>query len=354
YQRQHRTKRIIFLALSCLVLLLASCNSGYQQKNGLVTFNGNKISHEKFTLLNEAFGKDDSAAYYKEYAIEAADLATFVALDDHYAKDKNAVYYCDEEREGQNYYLTRHSMIFTIQGAHPASFVLLSKKQDGYAKDRNSAYYNGIAFPVKDVNTLALIDGRFLKDKRQVYYQMRPVAHAVPSSFRVLNDSYARDTDQVYFYGFNGDISQGIHIVPCEAASFSLLDFPYSRDAKTVYHYYNKVPDLHAPGFRAIGNNFSADSGHVFYKTKQLPFADPVSFKLVSPGDGIREEFTYARDEAHVFWEGSYLRGANPATFKLLGLGYSTDGRFVFYHSQQLQRADAASFTSMGHGYGDK
>ena len=97
----------ITLIILSVIIVITGCSSGYREKNGRVTFNGEEIADKNFVVLNESFGKSDSTAYYKRYALAGVDLASFSGLDKHYAKDKSTVYYCDEERVGQNYFLTK-------------------------------------------------------------------------------------------------------------------------------------------------------------------------------------------------------------------------------------------------------
>ena len=94
------------------IIPLARCGSGYNKKDGKITFNGKEITDKNFVVLSEEFAKDSTTAYYKEYPLSGAEVASFVAVDEHYAKDKKKVYYCDEYREGQNYYLTKKQHCF--------------------------------------------------------------------------------------------------------------------------------------------------------------------------------------------------------------------------------------------------
>ncbi len=336
-------------ALASLSLLFIKCDSGYEQKNGIITFNGKEITDKKFVVLNAAFGKDDTTAWYKRYVIPEADVKTFVAVDDHYAKDKNAVYYCDEKREGQNYYLTKHSIIFTVKGAEAANFAVLS---NGYAKDSKRAYQNGLAFKVEDVETLSLVEGDFLKDKFQVYFSRRSVKNAQPNSFRVLNGSYAKDTARVYIYSYQPNDKQSVQEIPCEASTFAILDYPYSKDAHSLFYYDQKIQSSDVASFAIVGNDYSKDKAHVYYKSKVLKSVDPQTFSLIVDEDN-REEFTYTKDKNQVFWENKPLIGASLASFKILGLGYATDGKLVFYHANIVKNADAASFKREENRYED-
>lgn len=210
--------KLIRWVIKTVVLLtgifpLTRCSSGYKERNGKVTFNGKEITDKNFVVLNDAFAKDSSTAYYKEYPFSYADVASFEAVDEHYAKDKNKVYYCDEYREGQNYYLTKKQTIAEVEGAIPASFKSI---ENGYAKDQHHAYFKGMNFKVKDVVTLKSINTYFAKDDVQAYINLEPVAGSDGKTFEVIDNSYAKDTAHIYFYGQSGEINQLIHAIVCD------------------------------------------------------------------------------------------------------------------------------------------
>src|SRR6186713_1828779 len=104
------------------ILPLFKCSSGYREKDGKITFNGEEITDKSFVILSDEFGKDSTTVYYKEHAFRYADVASFTPVDEHYAKDKTAVYYCDEYREGQNYYLTKRQTILELRSVIPEHF----------------------------------------------------------------------------------------------------------------------------------------------------------------------------------------------------------------------------------------
>lgn len=336
------------------IVPMVRCGAGYQKKNGKVTFNGKEIANKNFVVLNDAFGKDDTAAYYKEYSISGADIKTFTALDRHYAKDANTVYYCDEEREGQNYYLTKHSVIKSIKGAKPATFTILGDGMEGYAKDSEQAYYGGTGFKVTDVTTLTVINGRFVKDQYAVYFDQVRVTNADPASFQVVNEFYAKDAQRVFYYGSYTDKYNGIHEVPCQGSSFSVLAYPYSKDDANAFYLYFKIPEADAKTFSVVGHNFAKDKANVYLKTKTLAGADAATFTIV-PHDETSslEEIGYTMDKNHIFWQDKMVTGANVVTFKTLSLGYAIDNNHVFHHASIVKNADPHTFTVYDHGFGD-
>jgi DNA-binding helix-hairpin-helix protein with protein kinase domain len=44
------------------IFSLFKCSSGYNEKEGKITFNGEEITAKNFVVLNEVFAKDDSIA----------------------------------------------------------------------------------------------------------------------------------------------------------------------------------------------------------------------------------------------------------------------------------------------------
>ena len=334
------------------IIPLSRCSSGYKEKDGKITFNGKEITDKNYIVLNDQFAKNDSGAYYKEYSIHDVDVKTFTALGNHYAKDNNIVYYCDEEREGQNYYLTKHSVIIKIRDAHSASFVILGDGYAGYAKDDKRGYNKGVGFPVKDAATLTIIDGEFVKDKYQVYYRQAPVKEADVNSFRSLNDCYAKDTNRIYYFGDHDLFNNGIHEIPCNNETFSPLEYPYAKDNESAYYVYTKITGSDGGSFLVLGNDFSKDKNHVYFKTNILKGADAASF-MVIPHEESPDDINYTKDKDHIFYNNKMFGEVAMASFKALGLGYATDGRHIYFHTGIVKNADPATFKVNEVRYGD-
>jgi hypothetical protein len=335
------------------ILPFSRCGSGYKEKDGKIFFNGKEITDKSFVVLNDEFAKSDSGVYYKSYCIAAADIKTFVALNAHYAKDKNIAYYCDEEREGQNYYLTKHSVIVKIRDVHSESFKLLGEGYEGFAKDRKQAYLNGIAFQVKDVATLEIIDGQFIKDKYQVYFQQKPIKNADVNSFRILKEAYAKDTARVYYFGYHNETNNGVHEIPCDPNSFSLLEYPYSKDETSVFYIFTKINETDTKSFSVVGNGFSKDKNHVYFETKILHEADAESFMII-PHEESLDDFNFTKDKNHIFYKGKMMNVKDIKGFKVIGLEYSSDNIHVYHGNNIVKNADPKTFKVYEHSYGDE
>ena len=350
-------KLIKWVFKSILVILgilpFSRCSSGYKEKDGKVFFNGKEITDKSFVVFSDEFAKSDSAVYYKSYCINGADIKTFVPLDAHYAKDKNTAYYCDEEREGQNYYLTKHSVIVKIKDVHSESFKLMGEGYEGYAKDNKQSYLKGTGFQVKDVATLEIIDGQFLKDKYQVYFQQKPVKNADVYSFRVLQKSYAKDAARIYYYGYHNEANNGIHEIPANANSFTVLEYPYSKDETSAFHVFTKIAYSDANSFSVVGNDFSKDKNHVYFETKILKGADAASFIIIQHEESL-DDFNFTKDKSHIFYKDKMMSVTDLNGFKVLGLEYSMDHKNVYHGTNIVKNADPKTFKVYDHGYGEE
>jgi hypothetical protein len=340
----------IKLLLLTGIFPLAGCGSGYKKEKGRITFNGKEITDKNFIVLNDVFAKDSLHAYYKEKSIEGADAASFEAIDMSYAKDKNRVYYCDEYREGQNYYLTSRQVIRVVEKALPASFAAI---EAGYAKDNMHGFSKGMAFTVKDITTLKGIDRYFAKDDRQVYFNCRPVAGSDGKTFSVININYAKDTLHIYYYGHPGEAEPGIYVLPCNRAGFEILDYPYSKDNVAVFYGNLKINGADAASFTVLQHGFSKDRNAVYFETKKIKGADATSFEVFKENDNFAEDYYYSKDGNCIFWKDKKLSGAAVADFIVLGHGYGRDGKNVFYETGIIKNADVKSFKVYPHDFGN-
>jgi hypothetical protein len=134
--------------------------------------------------------------------IDSSDGTSFEVINDHYAKDKGSVFYCDTYRKGQEYYFIKRSRVLKIQGADPASFIYL---EQGYAKDKQAVYYEADAFPVKDVASFQVLTYGFTKDRYMGYCDKTPVEGSDGESFTALDSHYAKDKNHVFYCTFTGE-----------------------------------------------------------------------------------------------------------------------------------------------------
>jgi len=332
------------------IIPFSRCSSGYREKDGKVTFDGKEITDKSFVVLSNEFAKDSTAAYYKSKSFQYVDIASFEAVDEHYAKDKNKAYYCDEHREGQNYYLTKKQTITEVNLAIPASFVTAD---NGYAKDSKHAYFLGRPFKVKDINSFITINASFTKDDYQAYLSCIPIAGSDGKSFELLDDFFAKDTAHIYYCELIGTDQQKVTILPCNRTTFTILDYPYSKDDAVVFCGGKTLAGADAATFKVLGNGYTKDQQAVYFESKKLTGADAASFELFT-GDENLEEFHFAKDKTTVYVDDKKIDGADVGSFKRLSLGYGADIKHVFYKHILVKDASVASFKPNQHRYDDE
>ncbi|MEO6732825.1 MAG: DKNYY domain-containing protein [Ferruginibacter sp.] len=332
------------------IIPLSKCSSGYKEKNGKTTFNGKEITDKNFVILSDEFAKDSTTAYYKEHPFQYADIASFKAVDDHYAKDKNKVYYCDEYREGQNYYLTKRQTILEVKKADPASFISL---HNGYGKDNFNAYFQGVAFNVKDVKSFKSIDPHFAKDDVSAYLNLRPIAGSAGKTFEIIDRNFAKDTAHIYYYSYTGEAQHNICILPCDKPSFEMLDYRYSKDKLKVFFLCFKIKDADAATFKILEEGYSKDQHAVYFESKRVAGVNPATFEVYKENGVYGHDVNYAKDNAAVYMDDKKLSNADVATFKVLGENYGSDGKHVFYKMTIMKDADPASFRVYPHDVGN-
>lgn len=180
---------------------------------------------------SELFKTQDGVVYYRDEAIPQSDAKSFETLDEHYAKDKNHVWYCDTYRSGQDYFSTKRNRITTIKKADPATFKIM---KNSYARDKANMFFEGTFFPVKDINTFQVLDYSFAKDKVSGYYMQVEIPGSNGSTFTGLDNHYSRDNNHIYYSDIEpGGLVKSILLQNADVSTFAILDNSTdSADAK--------------------------------------------------------------------------------------------------------------------------
>jgi len=332
------------------ILPFAKCSSGYSDEKGKVTFNGKEITDRTFVVLSPEFAKDSTSAYYKEYALPYVDVATFEAVDEHYAKDKNKVYYCDEYREGQNYYLTKKETITELKNANPVSFVSL---QNGYGRDNKHAWFDGKTFAVKDVTTLKSIDRNFAKDTMQAYLNCKSIAGSDGNTFQLIDGNFAKDTNHIYYYTLEGARGYNIALLPCDHQTFEVINSYYSKDKTNVFFLGFTIKDADVSTFTILKSGYAKDINGVYFQSNKVNGVHAATFRVFDENDEFNQDVVYAKDNNSVYVDDKKINDADVVTFKLLGANYGSDGQCVFYKTKLVKNAHPPSFKVYPHDMGN-
>ena len=249
--------RIWFSCIGWMIGGLLGCDSAspYHKKNGEWYFESNRLgvpASAPLTQMNERFARVDGKIFYREEVVHGVDSATFVALDDHYGKDKFLVYFGDTHRDSREYFLVKRVGVGPIRGADSASFRVL---KDGYAADATQAYFLGEHFVVRDVASFEVLEYGFTRDRIRGYNKLIEIPNSDGASFEVVDADYAKDATHVWYSFLDNDPKIGgmrsavIDIREVDAASFVGKTRGYAVDVKRVYYRGRVIPGAVASTF---------------------------------------------------------------------------------------------------------
>lgn len=184
-----------------------------------------------------AFWKDGMHVYYNGTIIKGADAKSFRLITGVYGVDASRVYFTDQ----------------VLEGAVPDKFRFVG---EGIATDGDGIYiYGKRSKTVVNLESFTLVEGeheRFCRDRDHVYLifliQAEPlvkVEGADPATFITLERSYARDKNNVYFFG--NYQNKGQQVVKLAGANPETFTIGYDHKTRTEaydgnrYYMYGEV-----------------------------------------------------------------------------------------------------------------
>ena len=229
------------------------------------------------------FQQKNGAWHYDSSLIAEADATTFRVLSAHYAKDARRVYYGDTYRDGRDYFTTRRSRVLVVDQADPSTFTYL---KGGYAKDRAHVFFEGVPFPVKDIETFELLDDGFARDRVSGYYHQVVVPDSDGSTFSALDPHHSKDRARVFYSdlepgtGNKPPIRRSFQLKGALVDSFAVKEDGYAADAGQVY-FQGKVLTRDAPSFRMLSFGYAKTGTQVFYRGERVSRADAATFETL-------------------------------------------------------------------------
>lgn len=253
-----------------------------------------------FEMMNQRYGKDDAHVFFDASKISGADVSTFTPINDYYAKDKNTAYFKYARIEGSDphsfsaskylypYSKDKYAVYYKtqkIENADPASFVVL---HHGYSKDKNTVFLYTSVIPEADPATFKWIVGTdYSVDRKHVFLERNKIENSDGMSFRVLNDDYCLDKNQVYYHGQK---------TGADPESFQPLNTVYSKDNRNVFYKTVKIDGADLSSFKVGGESdysFAYDNNYLYFHHDKEEI-DIETFE-------IDEHFRTFRDKNHTF-----------------------------------------------------
>ena len=286
------------------------------------------------------------------------DVATFEDIfNEGLFKDKNAVYYA-EDNDGD-------ISLKILQGADPATFEF-----GIISKDKNSVFIGNQKLEGVSSKGFEVLDDtfNFVKDYKNVYYLDREsdgITYKVKvldtkgidiQSLEFLGDSYNkyyRDKNNIYFLNDKDDKMEFEKLAGANPKTFEIVDDYFARDDKNVYFFNKKVIGVDAKTFEKVGYDIVKDKNGVYFlenvseenenseiKTKNLK-ADGIDLKTLKKLDN-----GYFKDKNSIYYElnGNLykIKNVDLPTFEVLNSPYSSSVYFakdknnVYYNGKKL------------------
>ena len=211
-------------------------------------------------------------------------------------------------------------------------FILANLGMAEYVKRNNEIYYKyskeddiGIKVKNVDLNTFKILNDRYAKDDKSVYFSGNKSYEDVDSkTFEVLPNYYSKDKNNVY-----RPINEWIHkINGANPKTIKVLNEYYSKDDKNVFYDSDKILNADINSFVVLEGDHShaKDKNSVYYSGEKIEGANPKTFKIISDG-------MYSKDDKNVYAAGEIVKGADPQTFRRIPeTNYARDKNNLYYY----------------------
>jgi hypothetical protein len=290
------------------------------------------------------FSIRDNKLWYRDNQVEGFDPNTFSVVDDCYAKDAKQVLFYQTYRDSRSYFLSKKSELYQLPEADPASFVALG---EGYGKDKNKAYFTGESFPVRDLNSLVVLNRQFIKDDQVAYLEREEIKGSQGKTFELIGSVYAKDAGQVYYYQLASSGTPEIKPISQSPHSFSLIEHPYAKDDKNIFYFGEKHPTRSPETFEILGSGYTKDKAQVYFQTNIIKDADAKSFQIFKENQDFTGEGAYANDAHNIYYKNQIVLSVDRNSFVILNENYSKDRNHVYFHDKVLKEGDVSSYFPM-------
>ena len=209
-----------------------------------------------------------------------------------------------------------------------------------YVKRNNEIYYKyskeddiGIKVKNVDLNTFKILNDRYAKDDKSVYFSGNKSFEDVDSkTFEVLPNNYSKDKNSVY-----RPINEWIQKIDgANPKTIKVLNEFYSKDNKNAFYNENKIPNVDVNSFVALDEEigYAKDKNSVYYSGTKIENANVKTFKVVPT-----ESLYFFKDDKNVYAAEKVIKGADPQTFKDIPetIYYARDKNNLYYYSGDVK-----------------
>ena len=265
--------------------------------------------------------KDKNSVFIGNQKLEGVSSKGFEVLDDtfNFVKDYKNVYYLDRESDG----ITYKVKVLDTKGIDIPSLEFLGDSYNKYYRDKNNIY--------------------FLNDKDDKM-EFEKLAGANPKTFEIVDDYFARDDKNVYFFNKK--------VIGVDAKTFEEVGYDIIKDKNGLHILIDsneteiKVKSLKADGIdlktlKKLDNGYFKDKNNIYYGLSgnlyKIKNADLQTFEvLTSP---YSSSVYFAKDKNNVYYNGKKLDGIVPNDFEQIQSYFIKDknGIYKFEESENEQ-----------------
>ena len=215
-----------------------------------------------------------------------------------------------------------------------------------YAKDINHVYFYNDILAEADPASFRILNENYAVDSRHVWYHEEIIEGANPHTFVENDSSILTHDDCDYYWGKNP-----LHVA--DMSCFKQIGTLWAVDRKNVYFLgisdqtgKSAVPIGDYNTFRVLHNFYAADAKHVYYKNKIVESADPKTFVVLKGGNN------YGQDKDRVYYEAraTSIRNLDALRHKNMNDGlyeaFHTDGKTV-YNPELMAMPEGTDFTTL-------
>ncbi len=215
-----------------------------------------------------------------------------------------------------------------------------------YVMDGNFFQIGGVDVEGADPDTFDVIDQSYAKDINNIYYNGKPVAGANSSSVTLVtsgltsvlaselnknsaNSGYLISDGKVFCYG---ELIEG-----ADPTSFSYLLGSYAMDKDYLYYYIDiKIPRKATPAAMSDANDQYIRHGEQVLYQGEVISNEANSFEIVND--------EYAKDAVNVYSHGGIVEGMVSDGFTVISPYYRKDKNQAYYFNTPIPESDSDTF----------
>ncbi|RBW43648.1 hypothetical protein DS885_12930 [Psychromonas sp. B3M02] len=253
----------------------------------------------------------------------------------------------------------------TVLNANLSNQYYLQEDKVIFVLDGNFFQIGGVDIEGADPNSFEVIDQSYAKDSNRLYYNGKPISDVTPDSIVNVTSTFGKNAKNSGYLISNGKVfCYGEVIQRADTDTFSFLVGLYAMDKNYLYYDTNiKIPREVEPTlvdhtnfqylkhgdqifyqgelisvlgsqFEIIDDQYSKDAVHVYSHGEIIKVMTPEGFTVISP--------YYRKDKNQAYYFNNPIPESDPNTFKVLNDTIAKDQHHLYYNGYIVDNKTAA------------